>query len=102
VQIQPPGVGLLRAADSTFYGQLDDDVIVANVETRRAIRLTGPARDIWLEIVRHGGVEPAVEALARLYDADSGLLRSDVTALLGDFCRRGLLVDHGAGDDDAS
>jgi hypothetical protein len=94
VQIQPPGVGSLQVADRTFYGQLDEDIIIASLDTKRAVRLTGPAADIWKEVVRHGLIEPAVDALATAYDADPERLRLDVNKLVAGFCHRGLLVDH--------
>jgi hypothetical protein len=92
VQVQPPSSGPIRVADRTFHGEVDGDVVAANLDTEGVVRLTDVAADIWRVLARSGSLDDAVRALGERFDADPGVLRADAEAVVEDLMQRGLLV----------
>ncbi len=70
-----------------------DDIMVLNLETEQYYRFAGPAQQMWLQLAEHGSANRTVEALARLYEADTDLLTSDVTSFCQQLLSLGLLSE---------
>jgi hypothetical protein len=93
VQVQPRSSGPIRVADRTFYGEVDGDVVAANLDTEGVVRLADVAADVWRVVARGGSLDAAVRALGERFGADPGVLRADAKAVVEDLMRRGLLVE---------
>lgn len=93
VQVQPRSSGPIRVADRTFHGEVDGDVVAANLDTGGVVMLADVAADIWRVVARSGSLDAAVRALGERFDADPGVLRADAEAVVEDLMRRGLLVE---------
>ena len=92
VQLQPESSGPIRVADRTFHGEVDGDVVVANLDSGTVVKLSGAAGDIWRVVSGSGSLEDAVADLVQRFDADPGTLRADAEAVVEDFLSRGLLM----------
>jgi hypothetical protein len=97
VQVQPPSSGPIRVADRTFHGEIDGEVVAANLDTAQVVTLPSLAGEIWRAVSGSGGADQAVAALTARYDADPDIVRGDVDATVRELVRRGLLVDDGEG-----
>ncbi len=91
IQVQQEAKGPLRPADDVLFGQLDEQVLIANLATSECFALDGVAADIWWALVEFGAPEEIVRALLRRYEADAGQIRRDVERFLDDLASRGFL-----------
>ena len=78
-------------ADDVVWAELGGDVAVAGLGDQRAIRLSGVAAVCWHQLVRHGDAEAAGQAVAAIYEAPEGTVRSDLARLVERLAARGLL-----------
>ena len=92
VQIQPRSSGPIRVADRTFHGELDGEVVVADLDTGSVVRLTDVAADIWRVVAQSGSLDDIVRDLVERYDADPVVVHADAQSVVQDLMRRGLLV----------
>jgi hypothetical protein len=99
VQFQPAGTGSLRPADATFYGELRDKVLIANIDGGHVVSLGGVAADMWRAVLAHGERTAAVHAVASAYDADAERVGRDLDGLIGELAHRGFIVHHQTGSD---
>lgn len=93
LQVQPPGKGPLRPSKDILYGSLDEEVIVASVETKQAYSLTGVAAEMWQAVVEHGSRKRMQRAMLEQYDVAESTLRADVDRFINDLAARGLIEE---------
>lgn len=95
VQIQPEGKGPLKPSARVIFGDLEDEIVVGDLESRQTFGLRDSAAEMWRAIVEHGNLEDAAAALAGLYDVEEAILRADLRAFADDLLARGLLMWDG-------
>lgn len=91
VQVQSRSAAAVPLAAGSFHAELDGDVILANVDTREAVRLGGVAGELWTALLRKGGPASAADALANDYDIEAARIAADARALLDNLRERGFL-----------
>ena len=93
LQVQPAGEGPLRPSKEVLYGHLNEEVIIARVETKEAYSLTGVAASMWEALIRHGSQKRILRALLAQYDVAESTLRADVDRFINDLAARGLIEE---------
>jgi hypothetical protein len=93
VQVQPETSGPIRVADRSFHGEMDGEVVAANLDTEVVVRLTDVAADVWRVVASDGSVEEAARVVGDRFDVEPGVVRADAEAIVEDLMRRGLLVE---------
>jgi hypothetical protein len=93
VQVQPQPAAPLRPAPDTVFAEVEGEVVVASVDSARAVTLPGVAGDMWRALIRHGTVGGAADELLRRYEVSAGSLRRDLGNLLRQLLEEGYLVD---------
>ena len=93
VQLQPPATGPIRTTTGTYAGEFEDGSVLANLQTGRAVRLSGMAPAIWECLLAEGGTAQATEALARTYDADRQVIDRDTRRMYREFVEAGFLME---------
>ena len=102
VQIQPAAAGPLGPSPSVVFGELNGDVVAADTESGAAVRLEGPAADMWRAIVESGTAERALRRLLDTYEVEEERLEDDLTLFIDELCERGLLgPNEGPGEPSA-
>lgn len=91
VQVQPEGKGQLKPSAHALFGTLQDQIVIANIETKSSFSLAGAAADMWRAILEHGNLEEAAVALLRSYDVHETALKADLRAFVEDLLARGML-----------
>jgi hypothetical protein len=91
VQVQAPGRGPLRPSDHTFYGDLEGQVIVCNLNTGESFALGEVGSDMWRALVEFGDIDVAVAALTQHYAVGESVLRADVGAFVEQLVEQQLL-----------
>lgn len=91
IQIQPEARGPLKPSPRVVHGEITGRVAVCDLEAGRCFRLDGVGSDLWRDIVRHGGLEAAVERLGKDYDVSAEQLRNDALRFVRELLQRGLL-----------
>lgn len=91
LQIQPLGPGPLRAAPHVIYGELGNEIIVANVETSETFALTGVAAGMWKAITTLGRLSDIAATIVEQYDVDASRVNEDLCAFVKELMRMGLV-----------
>ncbi len=91
LQVQPLGPGPLRPAREVLFGELHDQVLVANVASQETFALTGVAADMWKALSTMGRLSEVLATISVKYDVDVNRLRSDLQQFVGDLINRQLL-----------
>ncbi|HUP01091.1 MAG TPA: PqqD family peptide modification chaperone [Gemmatimonadota bacterium] len=91
VQVQPRAAGPLGPSPTVVFGELNGDVLAADTESGAAIRLEGPAADMWRAIVERGTADGALRRLLDIYAVEEGRLREDLARFIGELKDRGFL-----------
>ncbi len=91
LQIQPLGPGPLRPAEHVLYGELDDEVLIANVDSRETFALSGVAADMWKGITTLGRPGEVLASIAHRYDVDPSQLRGDLMKFVEDLVEKRLV-----------
>ena len=101
VQVQPEGKGPLKPSERVVFGDLGDEIVVGDLESRKTFGLRDSAAEMWRAIVEYGNLEDAAGALTELYAVGEAILRADLRAFADDLLARGLLMWDGGvvGDD---
>jgi hypothetical protein len=99
IQFQPAGVGALRPAATTFYGEFQGKVLIANIDGGHMVSLGGVAADMWRAVVTHGDRMSAMRVLASAYDADADRVGRDLDGLIDQLANRGFIVHHQTGSE---
>lgn len=101
-QIQPgievqDGVGPLkplRTPSTVVVGEVDGRVVFGRLGTGTVFELGGVGADVWRAWSATGDVEAAADLLADTYAVDRERLVADISALVEDLGRAGLLVEE--------
>ncbi len=97
-QLQADPVGSIRPHPDVVYGVLDDEVIVANVETGETIALDPTGSDMWMALVTAGDLDGAAVRLLDQYDVDEPTVQRDLGELAAQLEKGGFLqVGHSPG-----
>ena len=91
VQVQDRSTAAVPLATGSFHAKLEGDVILANVDTGKAVRLGGVAGELWTALLRNGRPASAADALANDYDIEAARIAADARTLLDDLRERGFL-----------
>ena len=78
IQHQPIAHGDLKPTDNVLFGTLDEQIVVANIETGVNLCLSNVAADMWRGIIAAPNFAGAVQELLRLYDTDEATLKADL------------------------
>jgi hypothetical protein len=92
LHIQPAGGGGLELAPRTFHGEVEGQVLVAEIGSGQVIALAGVAADLWKAFLGAGSPETALERLATRYGTSAETLRSDAEVFFGELQGRGFIV----------
>ncbi len=95
VQMQPEGKGPIRPSSRVFFGELEGEVVIGDLESGESFVLDGAGADMWRYIVEFGDRERAGERLLEDYDVDEATLRQDLGGFVEDLLRRGVLEERG-------
>lgn len=99
VQVQPRAAGPLGPRPSVVFGELEGDVLAADTESGVAVRLAGPAADMWRAIVERGTADGAARWLLDTYAVEEKRLKDDLARFIGELRARGLLQsEEGPGE----
>ena len=92
IQHQPDAQGDLQPTDNVLFGALDDQIVVANIETGVNLCLSDVAADMWRAIIAAPNMEIALQELLNLYDTDAATLRADLTDFVTAMQEQGILA----------
>ena len=81
----------VEISDAVIWRDLGGDVVILNVESGVYFGLDGSGGQIWRELVDHGSVEKAFEALKQQFDIGSDELRHDLDELVDQLVGKGLV-----------
>lgn len=86
-----PQARALKHAKNTAWRKVAEEAVILDVDTAHYYSLTGPGLRAW-ELLADG-LTPAglTQALVREYDAPPGVIAADVSRLLAELKREGLL-----------
>jgi hypothetical protein len=93
VQRQPAAQGSLKPGADVLFGELDEQVIVANVETGANLCLEGVGADMWRAVINSPDLDTAVQDLLRVYEVDERTLRADLEDFVYAMRQQGILVE---------
>jgi hypothetical protein len=91
IQYQPIAQGSLQPAPGVLFGNLDELVIVANIDTGAILSLSDVAADMWRAIITTPDLNAATHELLQLYDIDEVTLRADLQEFAAAMREQGLL-----------
>jgi hypothetical protein len=91
LHIQPLGPGPLRPAEDVLYGEIGDQLLVANVTTQEVFALSGVAASMWKAISTTGRLGEVLMTISQQYDVDARKLRNDLQKFVGELVNRKLL-----------
>lgn len=92
LHIQPVDGGGLQLAPGTFHGEVEGQVLVAEIESGEVIALGGVAADLWHAFQTPDSPETALDRLATRYGTPRETLRSDAEAFFGELHKRGFII----------
>jgi hypothetical protein len=81
----------IEISDGVTWRELGGDVVILNVETGLYFGLDGSGGQMWRELVEHGSVEKAFEALKQQFDVAPDELRHDLDDLVKRLVEKGLV-----------
>lgn len=83
--------GPLKLSEHAHYVRMDDQVIVADMQSGRYLGLDGVGARVW-DLIGEGATRGAiVESLSAEYEVGHDVLERDVTGLLQDLLQRRLI-----------
>jgi Coenzyme PQQ synthesis protein D (PqqD) len=82
-----------RRAQGVLFRRYADEILLASVDREGCEGLAGTAAEVWDLLESPRSVAELVGALTPWYQAPSGIIAGDVTALLGDLRDRGFVVE---------
>lgn len=91
VQIQPEARGPLKPTERVVFGDLDEKIVLADLESSQCFALTDSAAAMWRAMIEHGELDGIVAAVADEYDAPRDVLRRDAEEFLDELRQRGLV-----------
>jgi hypothetical protein len=74
-----------------LYGEIGDQLLVANVTTQEVFALSGVAASMWKAISTTGRLGEVLMAISQQYDVDERKLRDDLQKFVGELINRKLL-----------
>ena len=79
----------MQLAAGTLYGEIGDQVLVAQLESGQVISLEGVSADLWRGFVRSPDPNATLDAVQAQYAVSREELQRDATAFLQALARRG-------------
>lgn len=90
LQIQGQEHGSVQLAAGTLYGEIGDQVLVAQLESGEVIALEGVSADLWRGFLRSPDPDATLDAVQAQYEVSREELHSDATSFLEALARRGI------------
>lgn len=90
LQSQEQEHGVMQLAAGVLYGEIGDQVLVAQLESGRVISLEGVAGDLWRGFLRSPDPDATLDAVQVQYEVSREELHSDATSFLEALARRGI------------
>jgi hypothetical protein len=90
LQIQDQEHGTMQLAAGILYGEIGDQVLVAQIESGQVISLEGVAGDLWRGFLRDLDPDATLDAVQAQYAVSREELQSDASAFLQALARRGI------------
>jgi len=81
----------IELGDDVTWCDIQGDVVILNLGTGIYFGLEGAGGQMWRELVEHGSIERALEALKQQFDAGPDELRRDLEELVRQLAKKGLV-----------
>ena len=81
----------MQLAAGTLYGEIGDQVLVAQLESGQVISLEGVSADLWRGFLRSPDPDATLDKVMAQYEVSRKGLQSDATAFLQEISRRGIV-----------
>ena len=90
LQIQGQEHGSMQLAAGTLYGEIGDQVLVAQLESGQVISLEGVSAELWRGFLRSPDPDATLDKVQAQYEVSRKDLQGDATAFLQEISRRGI------------
>ena len=90
LQMQGQEHGAMQLATGTLYGEIGDQVLVAQLESGQVISLEGVSADLWRGFLRSPDPDATLDAVQVQYEVLREELHSDATSFLEALATRGI------------
>jgi hypothetical protein len=89
----------VRVSDDVIARTIGGDIVLMDIASGSYFSLEGAGPAMWRELVEHGSIDRAVEALRLEFDADAAEIRRDLEQLVEQLRAKGLvsIVDDDRG-----
>lgn len=92
LSIQAPEQGQMRLAPGTFYGRLNDKMLVAELDSRQVIAFEGVAADLWNGFLGPEEPEALLDRLQVECNVPAARLRADAMEFTQELLRRRIIT----------
>ena len=93
IQTQLTANGELKPTSGILFGSLEQDVIVANIDTGVNVCLSGAAGDMWRAIIEAPDIDTAKQHLLQVYAIDEATLSADLHEFVSSMRKQGFLTE---------
>ena len=80
----------MQLAAGTLYGEIGDQVLVAQLESGQVISLEGVSAELWRGFLRSPDPDATLDKVQAQYEVSRKDLQGDATAFLQEISRRGI------------
>ena len=81
----------LQSAENVLFQAVADEAVLLNLNDNLFYGLDDIATRMWRLLLEHGQAEAVIQQMLQEYEVDEATLRSDLSALVQEMERRGLL-----------
>ena len=81
----------LQIAENVLFQAVADEAVLLNLNDNLFYGLDDIATRMWRLLLEHGQAEAVIQQMLQEYEVDEATLRSDLSALVQEMERRGLL-----------